>query len=124
MATSLNGLAPHKKPRLAPTNPVTVVLGSQWGDEGKGKIVDMIAATADICCRCQVRIFVFLLLYFTVSKSYLLKLEKGTFYTFVSNFFFLCIWLFILTLIDLPNLGTHFGGNFKTKKKREMTNQI
>lgn len=92
MATSLNGLAPHKKPRLAPTNPVTVVLGSQWGDEGKGKIVDMIAATADICCRCQVRIFVFLLLYFTVSKSYLLKLEKGTFYTFVSIFFFFYVF--------------------------------
>ncbi|XP_052697774.1 adenylosuccinate synthetase-like [Crassostrea angulata] len=53
MATSLNGIAPHKKPRTDPTHPVTVVLGSQWGDEGKGKIVDMIAANADICCRCQ-----------------------------------------------------------------------
>lgn len=61
MATSLNGIAPHKKPRTDPTHPVTVVLGSQWGDEGKGKIVDMIAANADICCRCQVRISVFYL---------------------------------------------------------------
>lgn len=33
---------------------VTVVLGSQWGDEGKGKVVDMIASKADIVCRCQV----------------------------------------------------------------------
>jgi len=32
---------------------VTVVLGAQWGDEGKGKIVDLLAAEADVCCRCQ-----------------------------------------------------------------------
>ncbi|XP_058060861.1 adenylosuccinate synthetase-like [Anopheles bellator] len=32
---------------------VTVVLGAQWGDEGKGKVVDMLAAEADIVCRCQ-----------------------------------------------------------------------
>ncbi|KAF9012856.1 Adenylosuccinate synthetase [Hymenopellis radicata] len=30
---------------------VTVVLGSQWGDEGKGKLVDILAADADICAR-------------------------------------------------------------------------
>ena len=33
---------------------VTVVLGSQWGDEGKGKIVDMLADQADVVARCQV----------------------------------------------------------------------
>jgi len=49
-----NGLVPAKKQRLIAKQPVTVVLGTQWGDEGKGKIVDMIAADADICCRCQV----------------------------------------------------------------------
>lgn len=32
---------------------VTVVLGSQWGDEGKGKIVDLIASEMDVICRCQ-----------------------------------------------------------------------
>jgi len=32
---------------------VTVVLGAQWGDEGKGKVVDMLAAHADLVCRCQ-----------------------------------------------------------------------
>nr|ODN98728.1 adenylosuccinate synthetase [Cryptococcus depauperatus CBS 7855] len=31
---------------------VTVVLGAQWGDEGKGKLVDILAAEADICARC------------------------------------------------------------------------
>ncbi|KZS99086.1 Adenylosuccinate synthetase [Sistotremastrum niveocremeum HHB9708] len=31
---------------------VTVVLGSQWGDEGKGKLVDILSAQVDICARC------------------------------------------------------------------------
>lgn len=30
-----------------------VVVGCQWGDEGKGKIVDLLAADADIIARCQ-----------------------------------------------------------------------
>ncbi|KAF8577244.1 Adenylosuccinate synthetase [Ramaria rubella] len=32
--------------------PVTVVLGAQWGDEGKGKLVDILAAEVDLCARC------------------------------------------------------------------------
>jgi adenylosuccinate synthase len=32
---------------------VTVVLGAQWGDEGKGKIVDFLGADADIVARYQ-----------------------------------------------------------------------
>ncbi|XP_037945915.1 adenylosuccinate synthetase [Teleopsis dalmanni] len=32
---------------------VAVVLGAQWGDEGKGKVVDMMASDVDIVCRCQ-----------------------------------------------------------------------
>ncbi|TKC42531.1 hypothetical protein EI555_012763, partial [Monodon monoceros] len=32
---------------------VTVVLGAQWGDEGKGKVVDLLAADADIVSRFQ-----------------------------------------------------------------------
>ncbi|CED82215.1 adenylosuccinate synthetase [Phaffia rhodozyma] len=31
---------------------VTVVLGSQWGDEGKGKLVDILAHHADVTARC------------------------------------------------------------------------
>lgn len=34
---------------------VTVVVGAQWGDEGKGKLVDLLAEEADLVCRCQVR---------------------------------------------------------------------
>lgn len=33
---------------------VSVIIGAQWGDEGKGKIVDMLAKNVDILCRCQV----------------------------------------------------------------------
>ena len=31
--------------------PVCAVLGAQWGDEGKGKIVDFLAQNADIIAR-------------------------------------------------------------------------
>jgi len=33
--------------------PVTVIVGSQWGDEGKGKIVDLLSSEADIVARYQ-----------------------------------------------------------------------
>ena len=33
--------------------PCTVVVGAQWGDEGKGKIVDILAAQADLVVRFQ-----------------------------------------------------------------------
>ncbi|RKP06966.1 Adenylosuccinate synthetase [Thamnocephalis sphaerospora] len=35
------------------TNTVDVVLGTQWGDEGKGKLSDLLAQQSDICARCQ-----------------------------------------------------------------------
>ncbi|TWW74978.1 Adenylosuccinate synthetase isozyme 2 [Takifugu flavidus] len=62
---SLNGEPVVKRPRESgsqvsslrvpkePQNKVTVVLGAQWGDEGKGKVVDLLAMDADIVCRCQ-----------------------------------------------------------------------
>ncbi|EAA07403.5 adenylosuccinate synthetase isoform X1 [Anopheles arabiensis] len=43
----------HNRRQNPYTQKVTVVLGAQWGDEGKGKVVDMLAADADIVCRCQ-----------------------------------------------------------------------
>ncbi len=33
--------------------PVTVVVGAQWGDEGKGKIVDLLSESADVVARYQ-----------------------------------------------------------------------
>ncbi|KAK9487744.1 Adenylosuccinate synthetase [Lipomyces starkeyi] len=31
----------------------TVVIGAQWGDEGKGKLVDILCDKIDVCARCQ-----------------------------------------------------------------------
>lgn len=31
----------------------TIVLGAQWGDEGKGKIVDVLSEGVQLCCRAQ-----------------------------------------------------------------------
>jgi adenylosuccinate synthase len=33
--------------------PATVIVGAQWGDEGKGKIVDLLAEVSDVVCRYQ-----------------------------------------------------------------------
>jgi adenylosuccinate synthase len=35
------------------TGPVIVVVGTQWGDEGKGKLVDLLSTDADLCMRFQ-----------------------------------------------------------------------
>jgi adenylosuccinate synthase len=35
------------------TRSVTVVVGTQWGDEGKGKLVDLLSTDADLCMRFQ-----------------------------------------------------------------------
>ena len=55
-----------KRPQLKSSNDfsnrVTVVLGAQWGDEGKGKVVDMLAGDADIVARCQVIIILLIIL--------------------------------------------------------------
>lgn len=32
---------------------VDVILGTQWGDEGKGKLTSLVAGDCDVCCRCQ-----------------------------------------------------------------------
>ncbi len=32
---------------------VTVIVGAQWGDEGKGKLTDLLAAGADVVVRYQ-----------------------------------------------------------------------
>jgi hypothetical protein len=49
-----------------PSAQVVVVLGTQWGDEGKGKLVDILAREFDIVARAQVRgicVFFFFLLF-------------------------------------------------------------
>ena len=51
--TPLSLSPPPKKKRMASWSKgsVDVVLGVQWGDEGKGKLVDVLAQDADVCCR-------------------------------------------------------------------------
>ncbi|KAI4467552.1 adenylosuccinate synthetase [Holotrichia oblita] len=50
----MNG-SPRKRARYVNgvQSKVTVILGAQWGDEGKGKVVDMLATDVDVVCRCQ-----------------------------------------------------------------------
>ena len=40
--------------RIESLSQVSGVLGCQWGDEGKGKLVDILAQHFDIVARCQV----------------------------------------------------------------------
>jgi adenylosuccinate synthase len=40
------------KPTAAPsTGTIDIVLGAQWGDEGKGKLVDLLSQSYDVCAR-------------------------------------------------------------------------
>jgi len=41
------------KEKVDPPHKVTVVLGAQWGDEGKGKVVDLLSSEMQMVCRCQ-----------------------------------------------------------------------
>jgi adenylosuccinate synthase len=43
---------PHEMSVIHGSTAVTVVLGTQWGDEGKGKLVDILAQEIDVCARC------------------------------------------------------------------------
>lgn len=67
------GLAPGRVVPNMFASKVTVVLGAQWGDEGKGKVVDMLATDVDVVCRCQVSRFpewvLFILLIYSPGES-------------------------------------------------------
>lgn len=54
MSALTNGLGTSVRKAVGPAAKVTVVLGAQWGDEGKGKLVDILSTSADLVCRCQV----------------------------------------------------------------------
>lgn len=46
--------------RIGSLTQVSGVLGCQWGDEGKGKLVDILAKHFDIVARCQVKLSAYL----------------------------------------------------------------
>ena len=35
--------------------PLDIVIGAQWGDEGKGRVVDLLSENSDIVCPLQRR---------------------------------------------------------------------
>jgi adenylosuccinate synthase len=41
----------EEKKEKAKRGTVDVILGAQWGDEGKGKLVDILSADYEICAR-------------------------------------------------------------------------
>jgi Adenylosuccinate synthetase len=52
MLAAAHGHVFTKQPSVAASSTqVTVVLGAQWSDEGKGKLVDILSADVDICAR-------------------------------------------------------------------------
>lgn len=52
--SSSSQVAVEQKDRVGSLSQVSGVLGSQWGDEGKGKLVDILAPHFDVVARCQV----------------------------------------------------------------------
>ncbi|RWR82825.1 adenylosuccinate synthetase 2, chloroplastic-like protein [Cinnamomum micranthum f. kanehirae] len=51
--SSSSQVAVEQKDRVGSLSQVSGVLGSQWGDEGKGKLVDILAPHFDVVARCQ-----------------------------------------------------------------------
>lgn len=44
------------RPAIKLTTMTTIILGSQWGDEGKGKLTDILCQEAQICARASVSV--------------------------------------------------------------------
>lgn len=62
--------------RIESLSQVSGVLGCQWGDEGKGKLVDILAQHFDIVARCQVSCFLSLHVYILIKNSFLEEKEN------------------------------------------------
>jgi len=59
LSVAADSAATESLGRIGSLSQVSGVLGCQWGDEGKGKLVDILAQHFDIVARCQVK-FTFL----------------------------------------------------------------
>ncbi|KAF7846651.1 hypothetical protein BT93_L3955 [Corymbia citriodora subsp. variegata] len=53
-AASVSAAPESPASRIGGLSQVSGVLGCQWGDEGKGKLVDILARHFDVVARCQV----------------------------------------------------------------------
>lgn len=60
--------------RIGSLSQVSGVLGSQWGDEGKGKLVDILAKHFDIVARCQVHVQFIYLCSYSKFRCYLVNI--------------------------------------------------
>ena len=50
---AVSEMSPTTNGNTGAGNQVSVVLGAQWGDEGKGKLVDLLSEKAEVVARCQ-----------------------------------------------------------------------
>jgi len=51
LRSSIRGFSTKSKCIDGNKSKFCVILGSQWGDEGKGKLVDILAKDYDVCAR-------------------------------------------------------------------------
>lgn len=56
LSVTADSAATESLGRIGSLSQVSGVLGCQWGDEGKGKLVDILAQHFDIVARCQVKL--------------------------------------------------------------------
>lgn len=76
----------HSLIQVLTTDGVSVVLGTQWGDEGKGKLVDILAQHADYVCRYVVSQHCSFRLYSRIATSFIAPKQRGDFGPSTHNF--------------------------------------
>ena len=57
--------------------PLTAVIGAQWGDEGKGKIVDILSESADLVARFQAALTPVIQFRLAQKKPFCIKFPAG-----------------------------------------------
>ena len=86
---------------------VKVVLGAQWGDEGKGKLVDLLAENADVVARCQVSVCFLIFVHFCHYTQFCNLRQKKIVLKGTSCIYIVC------------SLCQHSGFSLKQKSKYE-----
>lgn len=70
-----------------------VILGSQWGDEGKGKIVDLLTDKASVVARFQGATMPVILWLLTVKKQRCISFLQGFFANMLTVSSVMVLWL-------------------------------
>jgi len=104
--------------------PVDVLVGLQWGDEGKGKIVDVLAPTYDVVARFQGGPNAGHTLFFDGLKHVLHQVPSGIFHphiiNVVGNGVVLDPVVFRVELKKLTDRGIEWGTNLYISKKAQL----